>query len=212
MLFIFGLLVVGTTLVYLGEALETSTERLQQDIEAEREPPPDDGGRPEEQIVPLTEAEDPDAPDGPEGEGEGEEEGEGEVAYLVPGTYPIPDGSVTITPDGSFTGERTETNDYGGQAPETQDRTTISGRIDPSGTIRGTFQGTDTHVTLSNGGYEYDVRDVSGAIEGEVDPSGSWMLSWTGPEPGSQSGQLPRGDVSALLAAALARPLGAEAG
>lgn len=118
-------------------------------------------------------------------------------AGLSAQTIDIPDGSLTVNPDGSFLGTRTETNYYGGNAPSTTDTTEISGQIGTDGSIAGTFSGTDTHVELNGNGPEYTVYDVSGTISGNIDANGNFSVSWTGPEPGSERGTLPGYTITA---------------
>lgn len=189
LMLLFGILVVGGVLLALGEGLETGTKKLTEGNETETE-------NPDEGWQPINGENDP-----PEGDVD-----DTEVAYLVPGTYPIPDGEVTISVDGSFSGERVETNDYGGAAPSTEDRTSISGQISASGRISGQFTGTDTTVLIDGDRYEYTIDQVSGTINGQLQADGSYSLQWTGPEPGSQAGQLPRGNISEIFAGLLLNP------
>jgi hypothetical protein len=201
---IIGILAAAVGAVFLGIILDQSIEELDGAEKEFRDDPElrDEDGDGEADVgvykIPVSETDEPQ---------ETPEIGaETEIFLLRAGTYDIPDGTISISLDGTFSGSRTETNDYDGNAPPTEDRTEISGRISQNGRISGSFSGTDTYVNLPPSGYEYDIRDVQGAITGQIYNTGSFLLKWTGPEPGSQTGQLPSKNLGSILAAALAQP------
>lgn len=113
------------------------------------------------------------------------------TGVLAQTTIPIPDGEITINPDGSFTGTHEWIGVYP-DFPDEVDKATISGTISKSGQITGTFTGTSTfNVHIGEGVVVQQEEPIQGTISGSINPDGTYTVYWSGTESGSHSGAFP---------------------
>lgn len=112
-------------------------------------------------------------------------------AGLAQTTFPIPDGSITINSDGTFTGTHHWVGVFPG-FPDEVDEAQISGVISPTGVISGSFTGTSTfNVHIGNGVVIQQQEPITGTISGAIGPDGNYTVYWSGSESGSHSGSFP---------------------